>query len=178
MELLADDPIRMAAQILGLFPMVLAFFTYLFNDRRKVIGLKMMSDLLWAVHFLMLGEMAGCVINLINTVRNVIFSRKDRKKWASHISIPILFCGLSMAGTIAVWDGARSILPLLGSALAIVGFWCSKPKMMRRFILPGVFLWLVYGIVTYSVSTIICNVVSIVSMMIAERNSRRAGGEK
>lgn len=171
-DTVAGNPVRMTGQLIGFIPMILGFFTYIYNDRRKNIGFKMLSDGVSAIHFLMLGEMSGCVINIVNTVRDYIFSRKG-KKWASHIMIPITFVLISMGVTLASWEGIKSILPLTGTCLAIVGFWCSKPHIMRRFNLPGVGLWLIYGVITGSVSTCVGNTISIISMLIAEKNYRK-----
>ena len=168
----ADNPRLVAGQIIGFVPMVLSFFVYIFNDRRKTIALKTIMDMLWALHFFLLGASSGCVINMINSVRGVVFAQKG-KKWASHIAIPIIFCVASAIGTFATWEGVRSLLPLMGTTLAILGFWCNEPFMMRRYTVPGVTLWLIYGFIAGTVSGIICNAVSIVSMMIAEYNYRQ-----
>lgn len=168
----AGSPRIIAGQIIGFAPMILSFFVYIFNDRKKTIVLKTIMDVLWALHFFLIGAASGCVINMINSVRGVVFAQKG-KKWASHIAIPIIFCAASAIGTFMSWEGIRSLLPLMGTTLAIMGFWCNEPYMMRRFTVPGVSLWLIYGCITGTVSGIICNAMSIVSMAIAEYNYRK-----
>ncbi|MBQ8525763.1 MAG: YgjV family protein [Clostridia bacterium] len=162
-----SDPVNAAAQIIGFIPMILAYFVFLFNDRRKVIAFKASSDLLWALHFLLLGELSGCVINSINVVRNIIFAQKD-KKWASSIAIPVVFCIITAVGALLSRSGLKSIFPLIGSCLAVMGFWCNEPRHIRKFNLPAVSLWLIYGLLTGSISTIICNIMSFVSILTAE----------
>lgn len=168
---LSEPSANTLGQIIGFIPMILAYFVFIFNDRRKVIAIKALSDLLWALHFFMLGELSGCVVNGINVIRNIVFSQKHRK-WASNIAIPIVFCAITAAGTALSWNGIKSFFPLLGSCLAVVGFWCTEPKNIRKFNLPAALLWLLYGIITGSVSTIICNGVSIISITIAELKSK------
>lgn len=171
-NMLAGEPRMIAGQILGFVPMIMSFFVYITNNRKKTIVLKALMDLLWAIHFFLLAAPSGCVINAINTIRGVIFAQKG-KPWASHIAIPIFFCSVSAIGTFATWEGVRSILPLMGTILAITGFWCDEPYKMRRFTLPGVGLWLIYGVISGTVSGVICNGVSMISMAIAEYRYRK-----
>ena len=162
----------MIAQLVGMIPLILSFFVFIFNDRRKIIIFKGISDLLWALHFFLLGEMSGAIINSVNTVRNIVFFQKD-KKWCNHRLIPILFCAFTVFGGIFSFDGIKGIFPMLGSCLAVIGFWCSKPDTIRKFNLPATLLWLIYGIMTKSVSTIICNTLSIISILTAALRLRR-----
>lgn len=163
-----SNPLNAVAQLVGFLPMILAFFVFIFDDRRKIIGFKTVTDLLWALHFLLLGEMSGCVINCINTIRNIIFFRRR----SNHIALPVIFCVITAAATLLKWEGMKSLLPLFGSCLAIVGLWCSDPKSIRKYNFFGVGLWFVYSIITCSISSIICNAVSLLSIVIAEIKNR------
>lgn len=162
-----SDPVYAAAQIIGFVPILLSFFIFIHNDRRKVIAFKMISDFLYAVHFFMLGEMTGAVINLINTLRGYVFSKKY-KKWASGIYIPILFCVIVFISTVLSWSGIRSVFPLAGSCLAIWGFWSKNIQNVRKFNFMGIVLWLIYGIIVGSVPTILYNVAAVASIVFAE----------
>lgn len=161
-----SDPLNAVAQIVGIVPLALAFFTFLSNDRGRVIGIKIASDLLWTLHFFLLGEVVGGAVNAVNTVRNVVFSQKHRR-WASRPYILVVFCILIFLTSLLRWQEWYSFLPMLGSLLAAVGFWCSDAQSIRKFNLPAVLLWLVYGIMVGSISTILCNVLSIASILIA-----------
>lgn len=160
--------VNLIGQLVGIVPLILAYFVFAFDDRRKIIMFKTSSDLLWALHFLLLGELSGAIVNLINTVRNLIFSQKE-KKWCQHIFIPVFFCILTVICTFLSGDGIKSLFPAIGSCLAVIGFWCSSPQNIRRFNLPAVTLWLIYGIITGSVSTIISNSLSIISIMMPKK---------
>lgn len=162
-----STPLNAIAQTVGFVPLILSFFTFLPNDRRRVIAFKTVTDTMWALHFFLLGEVVGGSINTINTARNLVFSQKHRP-WASHTYIPILFCVLTAIAALIRWQDWYSFLPMAGSILAVIGFWCSSPRSIRRFNLPGITLWLIYSIMTASISSILCNVLSIVSILIAE----------
>ena len=156
-------------QIVGVFPLVLAYFVFLFNSRRKIILFKTASDLLWALHFFLMGAMSGALVNLLNTVRDIVFFQKE-KKWCQHTFIPVFFCTLTLFCAILSGDGLKSIFPCVGSCLAVVGFWCSSPENIRKFNLPAALLWLVYGIITGSFSTILCNSLSVISIVLPKKH--------
>jgi hypothetical protein len=64
-------------------------------------------------------------------------------------------------------------LPVIGSCLGIIGFWSNDPKNIRKFNLPALTLWFIYGVLTLSLSTIVCNIVSITSIIITEIKVRK-----
>lgn len=152
------------AQIIGFIPLILSYFVFSRSDRKKIILYKACSDFFGAIHFFVLGAFSGGVINTVNVLRNIIFAQKD-KKWASSNVIPALFMLFTVVCAIPTFRGVQDLLPIIGSCLAIVGFWQNDVKKLRIFNLAGVILWLAYGIMTVSVSTIIYNILSIISIL-------------
>ncbi|MBQ7901150.1 MAG: YgjV family protein [Clostridia bacterium] len=124
-------------------------------------------DMLWALHYFLLGEPAGCITNVINTVRDFVFFHKD-KKWANHRLVPVAFCIVTVVFTAAGGDGLKCLLPMVGSCLAVAGFWCNDAGNIRRFNFPAMLLWLIYGVITGSVPTIIGNSLTLASIVMAE----------
>ncbi len=171
------NPVTAIAQVLGFVPLFLSWFIFRAKSRTASIALKAISDGFSAVHFFMLGEWTGCVINCINTARGALFSQKGRHKWASGIYLPIGFCLVTIGFSTLSWTGYESLLPMIGSCLAVVGYWQTSQKWLRRFNFAGIFLWLIYGFVTFSVPTVVGNIISLVSIAVTEirelRNSKK-----
>ncbi len=163
-----QNPVTAVAQVLGLIPVLLGFFIFRNVRRNTSIVIKAVSDFLSAVHFLLLGEATGCAINFVNTFRGICFAQKGRHQWASGIWMPIAFCLFTTVSTLISWTGWESLLPLLGSCLAVVGYWCKKPRHLRRFNFAGIFLWTVYGVITLSVPTMVGNIISLTSIALTE----------
>ena len=160
-----NSPRDIIAQIIGFIPLLLSYFIFLKSDRRKIILYKACADLFSALHFFVLGAFSGGAINVVNVLRNIIFSQKD-KKWASSNIIPVAFMVFTFVSAVLTFQGAKDVLPIIGSWLAIIGFWQNDIKLLRIFNLAGVALWMIYGIMTVSVSTIIYNVLSIISILL------------
>ena len=168
-----SHPVTAIAQILGFIPVFLGFFIFRNVSRRTSIAIKALSDFTSAVHFLLLGAATGCAINCVNTVRGICFAQKGKKKWASGIWMPIIFCMATTVSTVIGWSGLWSLLPLFGSCLAVIGYWCSDPSHLRRFNFAGIFLWLIYGIVVFSLPTIVGNIISLISIIKTEISAKR-----
>lgn len=162
------NPVTAIAQILGFIPVILGYFIFHYNNRIVSITIKGIADFISAVHFLMLGQVTGCAINCVNTFRGICFAQKGHYQWASGVHMPIIFCLFTVASSLVGWNGLISLFPMLGSCLAVIGYWCKDPSHLRRFNFGGIFLWLIYGILTFSVPTMVGNVISLFSIIATE----------
>lgn len=160
------NPYTAIAQLIGFGFMILGFFVFRNISRNATIAIKTVCDGLAAVHFAMLGQWTGCIVNGINIGRGICFAQRGKRKWASGLYMPILFIILTIGGSLLGWTGWESILPMVGSCLAVMGYWCKNTAMLRLFNLVGISLWLVYGVIVMSVPTIIGDVVYIVSILL------------
>lgn len=158
------NPFTAVAQILGFIPMILGFFVFYVNDRKKALALKGVCDGLFVVHFFMLGQWTGGVVSIVNSLRSVFFAQKGRAKWTSNLFLPIVFCLLTVGGSLLSWTGVKSLLPMFGSCLALIGYWCNEPGLLRKFNFVGISLWLIYGVLSMSVPTILNNTIYLVSI--------------
>lgn len=166
--------LEIIAQIIGFIPLILSYVSYCFNDRKKMLITKGTIDLLGVVHHVLLGPegYSGAGVNLINTVRSIVYMNKDKIKHG-QIFIPIVFVTITMASSFFTWVGPISLLPTLGSSLAVIGYWCTKPENIRKFNLPGVTLWLIYSIAIFSISGIIGNCLAVFSIIRTEIKCRK-----
>ncbi len=172
-----SEPIYFIGQLVGFIPLILAFVTFSLSKREHILVSKTLSDLLSAVHFFLIGEVVGGAVCIVNTGRGFVFYNKG-KRWASGIYIPIVFSILTLLTTLVRWQGWYTLLPAVGSVLAVVGFWCNRPRLVRLFNLPAVTLWLIYSIITESISATLINIISIISIIVTTAveliNRRRA----
>ena len=166
MQYILSEPRILIAQVIGFVPLILSFFVFLQKSRKSIIIFKGCSDLLWAAHFFVLGEYSGGLVNLVNTVRDVIFAYKGKKR-TGHIIIPIIFCIFTLLSTLPTFAGVKSIFAVVGSCVAVIGFWQTNVERLRIYNLAATILWLLYGLLTFSISAILCNLISIASILIS-----------
>lgn len=161
-----SNPLKFAGQLVGFIPLILSFVTFSLSKREHILISKTFSDLTSVVHFFLLGEVVGGAVCIVNTGRGFVFYNKG-KNWASGIYIPIIFSALTLLTTLLQWKGWYTVLPAVGSVLAVIGFWCNRPRLVKLFNLPAVTLWLIYSIIIVSISATIINIVSIITILVS-----------
>ena len=148
-SLFQGSPLFIASQILGLCLCIISFFIYYLKKREHILITKLISDVLCVIQQAMVGASTGAMINGIAVARELIFYNRGRKKWASHIVWLFVFIGAMGISPVLTWQGPISILPAIGSSLAVMAFYCKRPTHTRIFGLFAQTLWLIYTVVTH-----------------------------
>lgn len=161
-------PVTAVAQLLGFVPLLLNWFIFRPHSRNTSIAIKAVSDGFSALHFLLLREWTGGAINCVNIGRGVCFSQRGKRPWASGAYLPVAFCIITILSSAFSWTGPESLLPMAGTCFGVIGYWCNEPSHLRRFVLCGVSLWLIYAVITVSVPTVVGNLISITSIILTE----------
>ena len=154
------------AQIVGIFGIISAILIYQQKTRKGLMITKLISDVFWVFHYLILGAYSGVAVCILAVLRELIFINKGRRKWANHIIWPILFVLAAIGTTIFTWEGPISILAGVASALSVVSFWIGSPKLTRIFIFPIATLMIIYDVFSGSYTGIINESITLVSAFI------------
>lgn len=160
------DLYTLIAQGIGVIAMILPYFIYTARTRKMLITLKFVSDALWGTHYFMLGALSGAVMNVINMGREVVFQCKTSHKWAQTPIWAIVFIIINLSSTAVSWQGWQSLLPAVGASISVIGLWCASPLTIRLFSLPSTACWLLYALMSGTVSGIICNVIQMAAIII------------
>lgn len=155
------------AQLIGFVSLAVGLLTFSLRQRRHILIAKVTCDFTSAIHFFLLGAAVGGAVCLVNTARGIVFYHRGQKAWASHASVPVIFAALTLGCSLVGWEGAYSLLPTVGSILAVIGFWCNDPRLLKLFNLPAVTLWLIYSIITGSISAFLSNTVYVVTILVS-----------
>lgn len=160
------SPRTIAAHAVGFVALTVAVFVFLLKRRRHIIAAKLATDAIYSIHFALLGSYTASAINLIGVLRGAVFYNKERK-WASSRAWCIFFVLLTLGSSALTWAGAISLLPAVGSSLAVVGLWSSSTLRLRILNLAGITLWLIYTVIIFSPAAIICNVIYVTTIIIS-----------
>lgn len=152
--------------IVGFLAVLSGIGIYSYSDRKKVLVAKIIADSIWAVHFLLIGAATGAVLNVVCVVRDIIFYNRGIKKWASSFCWIVIFIVLNNVSGFMSYQGAVSLLPMVGSSLAVVGLWLSDAHKMRIISFFAIGLWFVYAGITRSVPSFIYNGFALASIII------------
>ena len=170
-------PVTAVAQLLGFVPLILGWFVFSPRSRRGSIAIKAAADGLNTVHYLLLGGWTGCAVCGVSVARGICFAQKGKNRLTSGLFLPVLFCLLTVGGSLLSWTGPESLLPMLGSCLAVAGYWQNDPSRLRWFNFAGICLWQIYSLVVFSVPATVGNVISLTSIVRTELRERRKGKE-
>lgn len=169
------DTIEITAQIIGIVAMFFNLFSYQQKTRKGAIICQLFGTILFTVNFFMLGATVGAIMNFIGALRAVIFINKEKLK-ADHIGWFIGFTVIYLASyvlTFTVLDKEPTavnfileFLPVIGMVATTHSYRLTDAKAIRKFGLISSPVWLIYNIANLSVGAIICEVLSLASIII------------
>lgn len=159
------------AQIIGFIALVENFFIYLSNRRERILKLKLLSDGLWMVNYILMGGLSGALLNGIAIFREYVFLKRDTQKWAGLPWWPFVFVGLTWLSPAMDWIQLGRItllpvLPTLGSMSLVIGLAQKKTAVTKLCSMVDGILWLTYAASIGNITAIISSAIGITSSLI------------
>lgn len=156
-----------AAQGIGFIGTGLLVFSYQFKESNKLFFVQMCANIAYIIHFFMLGALSGSINIAVSLFRNFVLINSDRK-WAKNKYWIWLFAFLHMAATFLFWQDLFSLLPCVGMIAMVLASWTRNGKKIRTAnILLNSPAWLTYDIYTGSYSGIVCELLTLASVLIS-----------
>lgn len=166
---------EIAAQAVGIVAMVFNIMSYQMKTSKGVITMQLFGGALFAVNFFMLGALVGGMLNILAVFRAIVYSNRERFKAQSKVWL-YLFISLFVLSyilTFTVFGKAFTLsaailelLPVIAMTAATVGFYVNKAAFIRKTGLICCPSWLIYNICNLAIGAIICEAVSICSVII------------
>ena len=163
------------AQCIGIVAMAFNILSYQMKASRRVVIMQLFGGALFSVNFFMLGAYVGAILNLVATFRAIVYSNREKFK-AGSIYWLILFIILYIASyalsftvfgrELTPYNTIIELLPVIAMTATTLGFRSDKASVIRKFSLISSPCWLIYNIAFFSVGAIICEAVSIVSIIV------------
>lgn len=140
----------MFAWIFGILGVIVNMMIFQQKDGKKLLIFKLLSDLLWSLHYLCIAAYSASLIAAVNIFRELVFIYQDKKGKKSNGFLIIFLCAGIVTAALT-WNGFGSILPTLVAALSTFSFWQSNPKLSRRLAFPISGCMMTYDIISGSV---------------------------
>lgn len=137
-------------QIIGIAAMIFSVLSFQMNKHKQVMIMQIIASSLFGIQYLLLGAYTGLTVNMIATIRGIIFYNKD-KKWASNNVWLIIFITSFIISGIFTWQGPSSLLIVCAMILNTFSFSFTKIKLVRTTILVSSPLILIYNILAGSI---------------------------
>lgn len=148
-------------QIIGFIAIGVASIIFLFNKRGHILILKLLTDVLWALHHILLGNLTAGVTTAISIFREILFIKK---RYAVFLIIfPVLYFGTLFF----TFKNITSLIPPVASTIATVAFWNKNVKYIKLFSVAVSVLMLVYAVCNGSIATIVNELLVIATIFIS-----------
>ena len=154
------------AQVFGLLGIIGNILIMQQKSRKMLLTFKLISDVLWTLHYLFLFAYSGFAICLISVFREIISINRKSHKWADCIVWPVLFITAAVGSAFLTWKGPVTLLTTCASILAIISFWIGKPRLSRIMAFPIGACMISYDILIISIVGIVNEAFALVSAVV------------
>lgn len=152
----------MIANVVGIIGIAANILIYQQKNHKKLLLYKLLSDFIWALHYILLSANSAALIASVNIFREFVFYNKD-KKWAKSKLWLIFFLLCSFISAILTYKNLFSILPAIASILSVISFWISNANITRIFAYPISFSMFSYDIFCMSYMGLINEIFTLTS---------------
>ncbi len=171
--------IYITGTVLGALGILANAIIYQQKTGTKLLIWKMISDVLWTLHYLILGGFSAAAIAFIGIIRESIFLNQ-KHAWARSKLWLLLFVALSIGSAALTWQSIISILPATASVLSVFGFYRANPILSKILAYPislcmlayDIFILSYMGIINESL-TLISTTIAVVTMIIAANKHKK-----
>ncbi len=166
---------QLAAQFLGFVGMALNLISFQLKEQKKLIRLQFFSSIVFSCHYLLLGAMTGCLLNIIGIARAYVYSHKEQawtqsKLWlygfcASYfVMYGLTFTVFGKEPT--AYNLLLELLPVIGMICCTVGFYLENAAQVRRLALMNAPTWLTYNLFNGSIGGALTEVFCLISVIV------------
>ncbi len=159
--------------VFGLGAMLSLFLIYQQKDRKRLLFCKLSADICWVVHYLCILAPGGAIPNFVGIFRELVFIKREEKKWASHILWPVCFILINLALGIISAKGYIHLLPVTASVVVTLSLWLKNPTLTKIISVPVSLAFLIYDIFVHSYIGMVNESIAICSIIISFIKSRK-----
>lgn len=153
-------------QSIGGIGLLCAIIAFQCKQHKNVMLFRTLNEIFFAIQYFCLASYTGVAMNLIGSVRNIIFAIRVKKE-KSTLIWQILFSVMFIVIGILTTKGIVSVMVILAKVVTTIAYSLKNTKYIRLLTLPTSICWLVYNIVCNSFAGILCEAFTICSIITA-----------
>ncbi len=152
-------------QVIGGLGIIASVISFQCKDHRSILIFRTLNESIFALQYFLLGAYTGMIMNIVGSVRNVIFKR--RVAVGKKTTVPIIFFSVMFViFGIVFWQGPKSILIIIAKVLSTAAYGNKNPSIVRGIILITSTSWLIYNYAVFSIAGVLCEAFTLVSIII------------
>lgn len=170
------DLTMLIGQALGIVAVILGFITYQMRSQKALLVVNMITCAVFCAHYLLIGAISGFALNAVGFVRNIVYTNRDKKLFASPVW-PYVFGAAMLLAGILTWQDWRSVLMVCALVINSLALSLKNPQHIRFSLLITCPLVLIYDLLLHSYGGMVYEGMSIVSSVIGIVRFRKTGKE-
>ena len=162
-------PFDIFVQAVGIVAMFFCIAAFQAKKRNTILFMQMVGMGMWALHFFLLGEYAGCAMNGLAVLRAAVYVQREKHKWANSKLVPAAFVCIFIAAGLVTWylGDTMWFLPSIAMTITSIGLFCKNEQTVRKINLFSSPPWIIYNALAKSVPAVITESLTLVSVIIA-----------
>ncbi len=159
------------AQAFGIAGLILTVISFQEKNNKSFFIKQALAGLMFCFNYLMIGAVSATLFNVTNLVRGTLFSKNDHKLWRLLVIEGLYTVCFIFSLTFIInipFQIFLSSLTYLGLGLMTMFMWKGNGKHIRYVQLfvtsPS---WLVYNIFNFTLGGILCEIFSMVSVIVS-----------
>lgn len=152
------------AQIIGAIALIILIMSFQKNKKETLLKYQIFSSLLFALQYLFLNAMSGCLMNLMTMIRNLIYKKFNDKIPIIYLILVILCMGIL---SVFSYNGLISLLPTIAVMIYSIALWQKNLTITRITEVISCLLFIIYNIKFWAISGLIATVIEMISAIVA-----------
>ena len=162
-----EEIINLIGQFVGFVAIAVAFLSFQVKKKTGILAIQALANFIWAIHFFMIGATAGCVMNLIATARNLIFAKRESCKWLKGVWLPTVISIIITTISILTRESWFDAILIPSTILSTYTYCLGNERVIRNSTVFVSLTWIVFNIVSISISGVIAEIFNLTSLTIA-----------
>ena len=149
----------------GFLGIIASILSFQCRKHKPLILFRSANEVLFAVQYAMLGAYTGMAMNLIGTVRNLIFADMVEKR-KNTTPVRILFSALFLIFIGFTWSGMKSVLFGFGKVVTTFAYGSSKTSVVRIMTFFTSCTFFIYNFMAKSYAGCVCEFFTLCSIIV------------
>ena len=162
-----EQIVNLIGQLVGFVAITVAFLSFQAKKKGAILAIQALANCIWGIHYFMIGAMAGCILNLAATGRNLIFAKRDSAKWLQGVWLPTVIALIIAALSIFTRETWFDVILLPSTILSTYAYCLGNERVIRTSTVFVSLTWLIFNVVSFSVSGVIAEIFNLTSLTIA-----------
>ncbi len=151
----------------GVVALIFLVTSYQMKDRTAIFNVYFGAAIAWIVYFLLQGNIASALMNIVGVVRTFVFKLRGKYKWVDSKWNLVAFLVVIVGLTALSFRDWRDVFPLLATAFSTFAFFAIKENSIRMIDLFAYIAWILNGVTGGYWVALACDTITFLSLIVA-----------